>query len=829
MTQQTKKRILKIGGGIVAGLLAIVLLLFTALQIYINRNHDSFVKLINSKLNDAIDGNASVANIDINVWRHFPNIDIRIENIDIRDSLYNKSVVKVRYASTRLNVLKLIGSEVDIHNVYLEDGVIYFFTDKNGYSNNYLFQKKKGKEEKKKSNSTFIDEIGLKNIHFVSEHVPKDKWLGLKVNELHAELEYNDSIVSINLEEDALIRGLGFNLAKGYFLKGKTIKADWNLTFNTANKHLSFNETPVAIGPSNFILKGDFFLTDTLTSHFKIFAKTDAIDYREAASLVSPNISNKINLVRLTKPLSITANIEGPMAFRTIPLINVKWAVANNQLVTPVLTLDECSFAGSFTNERNKDYPRTDDNSEVMLTKLSASWGGINLLANTNTIVTNLVHPILRFDVSSTTTLEALDERLGLNTLNFISGGALLNLQYSGPLGVDPALLQYLSGNLVIKDAQVNYTPRNLTFDNCNGEIIFSKADLLVRDLRCDLNTNHFKVEVAGNNLNVLAANSLPGKATLVCSVFTPDLDLADFKTLFQSRRTPAARKKQSGGTAKPLVQVDDVLQNGTLDMNLKANAVHLSHFTARNVEAQLGFVNNDINIAKLSLLHADGRLNMNANIHQVNDNYHEASTNLLLDNINVQKLFYAFNNFGMQSLHSENLRGILDMKGNVKMGIDNKGNLLPKTMFGNLHFSLKKGRLVNFKPLMDIQKIVFKNRGLEDIEFAELKDSFELKKEDVLIHRMEIESSAITAFVEGIYSFGNNTDISIQVPLSNLKKRDDDYVVKNKGAKRKVGASLYLRAKDDGNGGVKIGLDVFKKLRGDDHKEEFKNDNASQ
>ena len=59
-------------------------------------------------------------------------------------------------------------------------------------------------------------------------------------------------------------------------------------------------------------------------------------------------------------------------------------------------------------------------------------------------------------------------------------------------------------------------------------------------------------------------------------------------------------------------------------------------------------------------------------------------------------------------------------------------------------------------------------------------------------------------------------------MPFSNLKSRGDDYIVKNKGTHRKVGASIYLRAKGSDDGGVKIGLDLFKKLRSDDYKQQF-------
>jgi hypothetical protein len=50
----------------------------------------------------------------------------------------------------------------------------------------------------------------------------------------------------------------------------------------------------------------------------------------------------------------------------------------------------------------------------------------------------------------------------------------------------------------------------------------------------------------------------------------------------------------------------------------------------------------------------------------------------------------------------------------------------------------------------------------------------------------MEIQSSVLTMFVEGVFSTKGNTDIRIQVPLSNLKKRDENYIPKNLGEGKK-------------------------------------------
>jgi hypothetical protein len=83
----------------------------------------------------------------------------------------------------------------------------------------------------------------------------------------------------------------------------------------------------------------------------------------------------------------------------------------------------------------------------------------------------------------------------------------------------------------------------------------------------------------------------------------------------------------------------------------------------------------------------------------------------------------------------------------------------------------------------------------------------------------MEIESTVLTLFVEGIYDLKGKSDISIQVPLSNLKKREDDYKLENKGADAKGGASIFLRGQPGDDGNIKFKLDVFKRLRKKDAK----------
>jgi hypothetical protein len=415
--------------------------------------------------------------------------------------------------------------------------------------------------------------------------------------------------------------------------------------------------------------------------------------------------------------------------------------------------------------------------------------------------------------------LPQLDEQLNSSTLSFINGDAKLYLAYNGALIADASLLDQLNAKIHINNGKIVYVPRNLTFSECNGNISLTGNNLLVDSFRCNLNTNHFVVNITGENLNRISSK-ITGKADIRCNVFSPAINLADFKALF-AKRNAVTTKTQKGGLAKTANSIDNAVESGNLYFNLKTNKVTLHNFLANNVTANILFEENDWQIQKASLQHADGTFNLTAKVHEVNDALHQLSAQMNLQNINIKKLFYGFDNFGQTSLTSANISGVMNSNASITSNIDSKGKLVSSTLNGKMFFSLKNASLVNFQPLLNMQKYVFKNRDLNNVQFAELKDTFDIKNGDIYIQRMPVQSSALTMYIEGIYSFADRTDISIQVPLTTLvNKPDDDYKKIDKGKANRPGPSIYLRAKDKG-GQVKIGLDLFRKFRDKKYKKE--------
>lgn len=247
----------------------------------------------------------------------------------------------------------------------------------------------------------------------------------------------------------------------------------------------------------------------------------------------------------------------------------------------------------------------------------------------------------------------------------------------------------------------------------------------------------------------------------------------------------------------------------------MKADELIFKRFTASNLKASIGLINENWILNTIALQHAGGTMAISGNLTAKNSKYYESNIKVNMDNVDVNKVMYAFYDFGQTGISHENLRGKLTSDIAMKMEIDRDLREAPKDIIGYVNFSLKKGALLHYAPLEKIQEVIFKKRNFSEIYFAELKDRLDIKNKEITLNRMEIQSTVLTLYVEGLYSItGKNTDIGIQIPLSNLKKRDDDYKPENKGADAKGGASIFVRGRPGPDGNVQFKLDLFKKFR---------------
>lgn len=810
-----QRKPVKITGIVLLSLLALVAILLSAASIYVHYNKDKIIAKVKEAFNKRVNGEISIGDIDLSVWKNFPNIAIDIQNLSVSDSLHHKPLLKANQISFAVSLFQLASTKPDVARVKISGGLLHLLVDSTGFNNAYLLSPKKDTATvdtaASSSQPIIIRHVDLDNFQFLSEDLVKHKRYSVKVSTATATIDRQDSLLLIGFKEECLVEGLGFNLDKGAYVEHTTIKAKWQIQFDKNAKTLTVLQSPVVINDNNFHISAEFHFKDS--SWFKLHAFADNILYKDARALLTQRIQGKLKFIDITSPIQVDARLTGPLAHGGDPFVYVVCQTANNIVLTPVANFTDCNFRGIYDNRVDSTKPPSDPNSIVFFPQFTGKWSNVPMQGDSIRI-DDLSNPVLFFNFRANCSFQQLDEALNLQTVSFDEGAGQLNLQYKGALTADPAMLANVKGALHVEKGKITYVPHNLQFENCNGDLEFSRNNIFIKKITCNYKKNYFEVTGAGNDMNRLTMTD-SGKSSITCNIFCPSFNASDFKTVFvkpASRKT--VRKKQSLGNT--MAGIDNILQKGDMQVNITAKELQLDNFSAQNARVSLLLREDEWEIKRASLNFDGGSFMIDAVLRSPGNTF-AGTAHLAINNADVRKAFYAFNNFGQDGIEYNNLRGTLNTNATLDMKLDSKGGIVPGSLAGTASFSITNGSLINFQPVIAIQEYALKNRDLTNITFAEIKNTLTIKNNQVIIPRMEIASTAMRIFVEGVYGVMKApTDISIQVPLSNLSNNDKNKKAENKGLNARVGPSIYLRARNKNDGKIKIGLDLFRKFRKD-------------
>lgn len=792
--------------------LGVIVILWLMLAVYVQADKPNLLKTITRQVNERINGHMEIRNIDLALLRGFPGVSAELKGVVLYDSLWHRhhhALLRAESVYISLNVFSLFKKSPEISEVEVAGATVYLFTDSTGYSNTSVFRKKE-KNNKSKGRPAF-ERVILRNTDFVFENQTKFKMFRIETEMLRAELQYTNEDWSASVSARSFIRDFTFNTEKGSFLKNKKLKADIQIGYNSKNKTLLIPIQSIWLDKDRIQLGGEFYF-DRTPAEFSLKITSNYIRYRNALSLLSPNISGKLKVIDLMDPISINASVIGKMKFRDTPLVRVVWNVKNNEFVTPAGNIQKANFTGAFTNQVDTSKGYNDRNSRISLYGFTGKWYDIPVNADSVT-VDNLIEPRLKTRIVSAFPLTKLNQVVDADVFSFTAGRADIDLYYCGGLFMSDTTVPELKGHVNVRGLGVKYLPRNLAFQNSDISLLFSGAGVYVQKgiLRSRLN----ELEIRGgvdHLLNFYYKD--PKKVVFNWDMRTRSLNLNEFHSFLRAREKNAPKESRStaGNQAQNTMlqrinsQLDVFLDLCNVNIALKVDELHYRKFGARNIVAGVYMGEDLIRVKDLRVNHADGLVKLNAEILQA---ARESKIKLKTDieKVDVQKFFHAMENFQLTSLTDSNIRGTLDARAEVALAISDTGSILPHSMNGAIHFALSNGALIDFEPVKNMGKFIFRRRDLSHITFRDIKNTLELEGDKIRIHPMRIESSVLVLQIEGIYGLKKGTNILIDIPLRNPKKDElilDDSLRAERSMK---GIVLHLNAVDDENGKVKFKL----------------------
>lgn len=783
----------------------IFLLIWLVLWAYIRYNKADLIKKITSKIKEKTKTEATIGDLSASVLQTFPFISIQLSDVVIKDSLWkahNRTFFSAKDLYLRLSPFGLFNKNKGVGKIIVNNGTLHLFADSADYNNQYILRSDKPGNEK----NTAIPDIYLKNSEIIMENPGREKFHHFSVRSMDIIDDVDKGLQYFDINTDMLVKSLAFNTVKGSYLKNKTVRGKFQVALDRPKKRLSFTDVSLLIDGRKFNLTGNFSV-DTSKRDFRLTIRSPDLDFNKTVQLLPDSMKLKIERFSMDRPIAGEINVSGETRYKFLPLVKIRIEVKDNVIRTPGGSFTNCSFIGKFNNELVTGDPRLDMNSVLELANFTASFEGIPIRSK-QIKVSNLKRPYLECDISSSFNLSSLNDITGSTTLQFQKGSGVVDVTFKGPISGQDSIASGIDGSIIINDATLKYLPRNFTLSQCNGSLLFHHKDLLVKKFQA--RTGDTELIMNGEARNFLSLLDIsPEKLTLNWNVYSPNVHLKDFTAFLGKKKISASSKAANDNVKKTAGKIDKMFTDGDVYVTLSSPKMDYKKFDAKQVNAELLLTRNVINLKNVSFGHANGSMKMSGTVTEAANN-NAVVLNSTLNKMDIPILFSSFGDFGQDAVTHNNLKGTVSATVNVNTAITDKAEVISESMDGTVDFLVENGELNHFEPFEKISASVFKKQDFSSIRFADLKNRLQVKGTAIIIDKMEIRSTALVLFAEGVYDVKKGTDMSIKFPIRNMFKKNDSIDLISSDIHH--GISVRVRAKTGDDGKLKISWDPLRR-----------------
>ncbi len=802
---------------ILAAVAGVFLLLVVSAAIWIYINQDTIIKKLRESVEASINGRFEIGGFQFRPFGRYPGLTFSLRDIHLSDSLYqkhNRPFLEISRLEVTFGLETLLNMNVSIRNLHIEDGSIFIFTRRDGYSNLSAFRSAGEKPESGNGHISKmfgkVKSLQLNNVSFTFADSLKEKYYGGTLKRVSGSYTADRQGWKGKLTGPVLMDSLVFNREKGAFLKNRAIHLSASVGFNEKAREFSFlPETYIQLENQERIDISGIMSTGVPHGPIEFRFHTSRIRVPVATSILADTLAAKIDKIGIDTYVSADVVLKGFMGDKQ-SWVEVNFKTDTFSYKVPIGSFHGLKTRGSFTNRADTLLSPGNANSRIKSGRVTGFFEKVPVKGSLQ--ISDFTNPLAGI------VLHAKIDSTGLNSLldtdRYLATGGQINLdmRFNGRLKnfynpQNDQLDGKLDGKATVSNLKIAYLPRNIRLSQVESNISISQDDIIVHQL--DLSDNHNRLHIKGKisrYLHLILGSPKPAKANI-------DIDIPEWRLNWIEVLVGEESKRNKKPSKEFTKIVDRFVDNLEIQANLKAGTLNYHNFRARNVTGKLSMSQNTTSIETLILDAFGGRVTLSGKLQSPDQDKRFASLDAKgkVANANISNILYSFNDFGQKALSSKNVKGQLDIDFNFSSRVNPDVSLVPNSMNGYLDMHFTKGQLIDFEPFLKIKKIIFKNRPLENVKIAPIRKRFILKGQEVRIQKMQIESNVVTLFVEGQYSFGDKTDLSIQFPLKNLKKRDEEYEFQTYDSEEL--RSIFLRAVEE-NGEVNIKLDSRKKAR---------------
>jgi hypothetical protein len=323
--------------------------------------------------------------------------------------------------------------------------------------------------------------------------------------------------------------------------------------------------------------------------------------------------------------------------------------------------------------------------------------------------------------------------------------------------------------DLVLDKLDTKMKLHPLRFDNFSGNMHYEDEHLMIKDFHGEIGATNFNIDLnyyLGEDPEVRKRDNY----------LSLNANYIDFDALFKFDLSPPKTTTTAASKTEDIKEHAEAFNLYELpftDMQFKADIAHFIYhkLDLQNIKAALRTTpNHYIYIDRLSMDAAGGDIQLKGYFNGSNPKQIYMQPDLVLNNVDLDKLLFKFENFGQEHLVSENLQGKLTsrIKGNIRVYPD----LVPDLDQSTLEMDVKvlNGRLKNYDPMLALSDYMG-DKNLQNIRFDTLQNSLSVTKGKITIPAMTIESTLGHMELSGTHDDDQNIDYYLRIPWKTVRK----------------------------------------------------------
>jgi hypothetical protein len=757
---------------------------------------------VSRQIKQNINAEVTIRDADITLFSEFPNFTLKLDDVEIKDVFATKTIL------VNVRTYKLFYKEIEFRSVKIIDGNVFLYRTRSGSSNLDVFKKNDsvGTDSTRDFRLT-KEKILFQNLRFTWHDSLRNKFIGFLLKEVDSDVQHYDSLIECRMNGSIDFEQLTFNATRGSFLKNMPSRVSLSFDFLPDSSKLRLRSSTLSLHNSEFDISGVF---DFPGKNIQLDIASDQLEYNEGLAVIPETIARKLSILSVTKPFAINVHLDAPMKAENgeQPWVDVKFDLKDNVFKSNVVTITDLSLNGTMSNHEDPGKPFDNKNSTVKLRNVVGKIDELPFKARA--ILSNFDDVALEIFSKHKVTLSQLNREVDTTTIHFNDGNFVSEFHYKGKLNeyFDPQTGTYkgdLEGRAMIEKGSFTLIARKLDFKDINMAIRFNEDTVWIDNL--GIAAGKTPVKLQGLITNYVPFFTKPvNKGYVQLKITSPNVDLQNFLVKKSGKKKSAKQSKEEKRKVSDML--DKIFTNLQFDIELGIDKLKNRNFNASKISGKIKLTESALEATNLKMNFAGGKLNMSMKMKDLQKDVNPIDVTAKGSGIAIKELFRSFDNFNQKSFTDKNLEGTMSFDTKLKLKINDDFNVLLPTFRGDVSMVVKDGRLINVEAIHNMSNFLFRRRDFDDVRFAQINGKVKVTHRDMDISRMEIQSTVLSIFLEGKYSLDNDTNLSIQVPLSNLKKRDKNFVPKNVGTDARVGPSVFLLAKTTEDGKTDIAYD---------------------